>query len=151
MLTYEFFVRYKCFFRDFFLSSFLSTIMLLRNLLLDSSLGERRGGGRGRQSRSKVWIRSLESAHMYAVVFFLLFCGFDRRTKTFNGTYAASRNGCQYASKRISCRFSSFEFTVPSGCKPLRTLREILNAFLLTIDTAAYLRKLAHKFVSFTL
>jgi len=98
------------------------------------------------QSRSRVWIRSSESAHMFAIVFFLLFRESDRRTKTFNGRYAAGRNRCRYASERIFCRFYLFEFTVPGRSKSLRILRGILNAFLLTVDPSVTLKKLARKF-----
>lgn len=87
---------------------------------------------------------------MFAIVFFLLFRGFDWRTKTFNGRYAAGRNRCRYASERIFCRFYSFEFTVSGRSKPLRILQGILNAFLLTADLSV-LKKLAHKFKLYSL
>lgn len=125
---------------SFYFILFLSSIVLLRNLLLESFSRT--------IARSRVWIRSSEFAHMFAVVFFLLYQRFDR-TKTFNGIYAVGRNGCRYASKRISCRFYSFEFTVPGGYKPLRILRKIVNAFLLTTNIVAFLRKSICNFAAY--
>lgn len=120
-------VSYKYFFRNSFLSLFLFSIALLRNLLLDSF-----SRTIATESMNKKFgIRSYVHDRIFPFV--------PRRirswcTKTFNGRHAAGRNRCRCASERIFCRFYSFKFIVSGRSKPLKILRGILNAFLLTVD-----------------